>query len=190
MMMTRPQTLGYGLADSLLGYMTNSPIVSLCGGEPERALTRDEMLDYITLYWHTNTGTSSSELYWENPDNVFKVVDISIPVGVTVFPGDIYRAPRSWAERNYHKLIYWRPLRGVGTAGIFRRRTPRRVQITALVKARWTTRTCAPSSTATCGSIYLNPMGERKMNTNLKEQLATREGSQPARAEQRLRVPS
>jgi pimeloyl-ACP methyl ester carboxylesterase len=78
------------------------------GGEPERSLTRDEMLDNISLYWLTNTGTSSSESYWEvwgmSP---FNAVDISIPVVVTVFPGEIYRAPRSWGERNYHKLIYW-----------------------------------------------------------------------------------
>jgi pimeloyl-ACP methyl ester carboxylesterase len=79
------------------------------GGEPERAVTKDEMLDNISLYWFTNTGTSSSQLYWEvwgiSP---FNAVDIPIiPVAVTVFPGEIYRAPRSWAERNYHKLIYW-----------------------------------------------------------------------------------
>ena len=66
------------------------------------------MLDDITLYWLTNTGASSSQSYWEVwPGNPFGAVDISIPVGVTVFPGDIYRAPRSWAERTYHNLIYW-----------------------------------------------------------------------------------
>src|SRR5215216_609689 len=111
MMMTRPQTLGYGLADSPAGlaafYYDKFAAWTYSGGEPERALTRDEMLDDISLYWLTNTGTSSSQLYWENKDNVFNAVDISIPVAVTVFPGEIYRAPRSWAERNYHKLIYW-----------------------------------------------------------------------------------
>jgi pimeloyl-ACP methyl ester carboxylesterase len=66
------------------------------------------MLDDITLYWLTNTGTSSARLYWENNANNFNAVDISIPAAVTVFPGEIYRAPRSWAERSYHKLIYFR----------------------------------------------------------------------------------
>lgn len=111
MMSTRPQTLGYGLADSpavlAAFYDDKFAARTYSGGEPERALTRDEMLDDITLYWFTNTGTSSSRLYWENKDNVFNAVDISIPVGVTVFPGEIYRAPRSWAEHTYHKLIYW-----------------------------------------------------------------------------------
>jgi pimeloyl-ACP methyl ester carboxylesterase len=77
------------------------------GGEPERELTRDEMLDDITLYWLTNTGTSSARLYWENNANNFNAVDISIPAAVTVFPGEIYRVPRSWAEQNYHKVMYW-----------------------------------------------------------------------------------
>ena len=77
------------------------------GGEPERSLTRDEMLDDITLYWLTNTGTSSAQLYWENNANNFNAVDINIPAAITVFPGEIYRAPRSWAERAYHKLIYF-----------------------------------------------------------------------------------
>jgi hypothetical protein len=66
------------------------------------------MLDDITLYWFTNTGASSSLSYWEvYGGSPFNAVDISIPVAVTVFPGEIYRAPRSWTERNYHKLIYW-----------------------------------------------------------------------------------
>ena len=73
----------------------------------ERALTRDEMLDDITLYWLTNTGTSSARLYWEDNANNFNAVDISLPTAITVFPGEIYRAPRSWAERAYHNLIYF-----------------------------------------------------------------------------------
>jgi pimeloyl-ACP methyl ester carboxylesterase len=105
------QTLGYGLADSPAGLPAwiydKFAACAHSGGEPERVLTRDEMLDDITLYWVTNSATSSSQLYWENKDNVFNALDISIPVAVTVFPGEIYRAPRRWAERNYHKLIYW-----------------------------------------------------------------------------------
>jgi pimeloyl-ACP methyl ester carboxylesterase len=111
-MNTRPQTLGYALSDSPAGLAAwiydKLAAWSYSGGEPERAFTRDEMLDDITLYWLTNTGASSSVSYWEvwgmSP---FNAMDISIPVAVTVFPGEIYRAPRSWAERNYHKLIYW-----------------------------------------------------------------------------------
>ena len=82
------------------------------GGDAEKVLTRDEILDDITLYWLTNTGASSSQLYWENNNNNFnavnqKTAEISIPVAVTVFPGEIYQAPRSWTERAYRNLIYF-----------------------------------------------------------------------------------
>ena len=72
------------------------------GGEPERVLTRDEMLDDISLYWLTNYATSSAQRYWENNANNFNAMDISLPAAVTIFPGKIYRSPRSWAERSYH----------------------------------------------------------------------------------------
>ncbi|GCE21297.1 epoxide hydrolase family protein [Dictyobacter kobayashii] len=110
-MVTRPQTLGYSLADSPVGlaawFYDKFADWTYSGGEPERSLTKDEMLDDITLYWLTNTGTSSARLYWENNANNFNAVNISIPAAVTVFPGEIYRAPRSWAERAYHNLIYF-----------------------------------------------------------------------------------
>src|SRR5687767_3074727 len=82
------------------------------GGEPERALTRDEMLDDITPYWLTNSGTSSSRSYWGDATQLgggpFTAIDIpNVPVAVTIFPGEIYRAPRSWADKNFHKIIYW-----------------------------------------------------------------------------------
>ena len=77
-------------------------------GDPERVLTRDEMLDDISLYWLTATGASAARIYWEDHSNNFNAVDIAeTPVAVTVFPGEIYRAPRSWAERCYGKLIYF-----------------------------------------------------------------------------------
>ncbi|MET0595689.1 MAG: epoxide hydrolase family protein [Polyangiaceae bacterium] len=111
MMVTRPQTLGYSLADSPVGlaawFYDKFADWTHTGGHPERALTHDEMLDDITLYWLTNTGTSGARLYWENNANNFNAVDISIPAAITVFPGEIYQAPRSWAERAYHKLIYY-----------------------------------------------------------------------------------
>jgi pimeloyl-ACP methyl ester carboxylesterase len=115
-MVTRPQTLGYGLSDSPAAlaafFYDKFNDWTYSGGDAEKVLTRDEMLDDITLYWLTNTGTSSARLYWENNNNNFnaveqKTAEISIPVAITVFPGEIYRAPRSWAERAYHKLIYF-----------------------------------------------------------------------------------
>ena len=111
MMTTRPQTLGYGLADSPAGlaafFYEKFAAWTYTNGEPERALTRDDMLDDISLYWLTNTATSAARFYWENNANNFNAVDVSTPAAVTVFPGEIYQAPRSWAERSYHKLIYW-----------------------------------------------------------------------------------
>jgi pimeloyl-ACP methyl ester carboxylesterase len=115
MMNTRPQTLGYSLADSPVGlaafFYEKFATWTHTGGQPDRALSRDDMLDDITLYWLTNTGTSSSRSYWDAAQlggGPFTARDIAkVPVAVTVFPGEIYQAPRSWAERNYHNLIYF-----------------------------------------------------------------------------------
>jgi len=116
MMVTRPQTVGYGLSDSpagLAAWMYDKFAQwTYSGGEPERSLTRDEMLDDITLYWLTNSAVSSARLYWENNNNNFsaaaqKTAQISIPVAVTVFPGEIYRAPKTWTQRAYRNLIYF-----------------------------------------------------------------------------------
>lgn len=111
MMVTRPQTLGYALNDSPIGlaawFYDKFADWTYSDGEPERVLTRDEMLDDISLYWFTGTATSGARLYWENNANNFNAVDISIPAAITVFPGEIYQAPRSWAERAYHNLIYY-----------------------------------------------------------------------------------
>jgi pimeloyl-ACP methyl ester carboxylesterase len=111
MMATRPQTIGYALADSPVGQAAwmydKFADWTYSGGDPERSLTKDEMLDDITLYWLTNTSTSAARLYWENNANNFNAVDISIPAAVTVFPGEIYQAPRTWTERSYHNLIYF-----------------------------------------------------------------------------------
>jgi pimeloyl-ACP methyl ester carboxylesterase len=111
MMVTRPQTLGYSLADSPVGlaawFYDKFADWTYSGGEPERSLSRDAMLDDITLYWLTKTATSGARLYWENNANNFNAVDVSLPAAITVFPGEIYQAPRSWAERAYHNLIYF-----------------------------------------------------------------------------------
>lgn len=111
MMVTRPQTLAYGLTDSPAGlaafFYDKFADWTYSGGEPEKALTADEMLHDITLNWLTNTAASSAQLYWENSVYNFNAVDVSIPAAITVFPGEIYHAPRSWAERAYHNLIYF-----------------------------------------------------------------------------------
>jgi pimeloyl-ACP methyl ester carboxylesterase len=111
MMVTRPQTLGYSLADSPVGlaawFYDKFADWTYSGGEPERSLSRDAMLDDITLYWLTKTATSGARLYWENNANNFNAVDVSLPAAITVFPGEIYQAPRSWAERAYHNLTYF-----------------------------------------------------------------------------------
>ncbi|HTL08116.1 MAG TPA: epoxide hydrolase [Chitinophagaceae bacterium] len=115
-MVTRPQTLGYSLADSPSGlaafFYDKFDDWTYSNGDAEKVLTKDEMLDDITLYWLTNTGASSAQLYWENHNNNFNVVEqkteeISVPVAISVFPGEIYQAPKSWAEKAYKKLIYY-----------------------------------------------------------------------------------
>jgi pimeloyl-ACP methyl ester carboxylesterase len=108
---TRPQTL-YGLADSpvdLASFMldhgdgTGQPglVEEVLRGRPPGELTRDDILDNITLYWLTNTGVSSARLYWENKAGFFEAKKISIPFAISVFADELYRAPRSWAERAY-----------------------------------------------------------------------------------------
>jgi len=120
MMASRPQTL-YGLADSPIGlaaYLLDhgdhdgQPAAAVVAAlhrtsSPTGELTRDEILDNITLYWVTNTGVSASRLYWEYKGGLFNVKGVTIPVAVTVFPGEQYQAPRSWTERAYPKLIYY-----------------------------------------------------------------------------------
>ena len=103
-------------------------------------LTRDEVLDNITLYWLTNTGVSSARLYWENKLGFFDVKGVTIPVAVTVFPSELYQAPRSWTEQAYPNLIYFNEVdRGNHFAAwqepeLFAERAPGRVQVAALVE--------------------------------------------------------
>ena len=113
----KPQTL-YALADSpvgLAGWMLDHDIRSyelisrVFDGKPE-GLTRDDILDTVTLYWLTNTGVSSARLYWENKTNFFAPKHVQIPVAVSVFPDEIYAAPRSWADKAYPKLIHYNRL--------------------------------------------------------------------------------
>jgi pimeloyl-ACP methyl ester carboxylesterase len=116
MMVTRPQTLGYGLTDSPVAlasfFLDKFNDWTYSGGNAEKSLTKDEILDDVTLYWLTKTAASGAQLYWENNNNNFNAVeqktkDIKVPVAITVFPGEIYQAPKSWAERAYPNLIYF-----------------------------------------------------------------------------------
>ena len=114
-MATQPQTL-YGIADSPVGlaaWMINhdaasyQDIADAFAGHPVGNLTRDEVLDNVTFYWLTNTGVSSGRLYWESKYGFFDTKGVTIPVAVTVFPNELYQAPRSWTERAYPKLVYF-----------------------------------------------------------------------------------
>jgi pimeloyl-ACP methyl ester carboxylesterase len=119
-MAARPQTL-YGIADSPAGLAAWLLDHNDADGQPAAAvvaaldratsttgeLTRDEVLDNITLYWLTNTGVSASRLYWEYKGGFFNAKGVSVPVATTVFPGEQYQAPRTWAERAYPHLIYF-----------------------------------------------------------------------------------
>ncbi len=117
-MANRPQTL-YGIVDSPVGLaawmidhdaQSYDHIAKLFAGETFGAITRDDILDNITLYWLTNTGVSSARLYWENKLAFFAPKHVGIPVAVTACPEEIYTAPRSWAERAYPKLIHYHKL--------------------------------------------------------------------------------
>jgi len=121
-MATRPQTL-YGIADSPVGLASwlidlgdgdakpaaaiSAAVRTPTKGQSKDRLTQDDVLDNVTLYWLTNTGISSGRLYWENKFPFLDFKNVSIPVAVSIFPGELYQAPRSWAERAYPKLIHY-----------------------------------------------------------------------------------
>ena len=119
---TRPQTIGYALLDSpvalaawMLDHDTDSYYKisrAFTGGQPAGNLTRDHILDNITLYWLTGTGASAARSYWEGARAAALAAghgppQVTLPVGFTTFPGEIFRAPRSWAEKFYPHLIYF-----------------------------------------------------------------------------------
>jgi pimeloyl-ACP methyl ester carboxylesterase len=116
-MANRPQTL-YGISDSPIGLAawmldhdaaSQAMIARVFDGASE-GLTRNDVLDNVSLYWLTETGVSSARLYWENKLNFFAPKHVAIPVAVSVFPDEIYAAPRSWAEKAYPKLIHYNRL--------------------------------------------------------------------------------
>jgi hypothetical protein len=167
-MNTRPQTIGYGLADSPAGLPAwiydKFAAWTHSGGEPQRALTRVELLDDITLYWLTNTGASSSESYWEvwriSPCNA---VEISIPVGVTIFPGEILSRSTELGGTELPQADLLkrgrrgRSFRGVGAAGHLHRRDTGGVPITALGRA---------GRRANCAAPSRSQPGQRRSSTN------------------------
>ena len=119
----RPQTL-YAIADSPVGlaaWMLDHDarsydlIARVFAGQPE-GLTRDDILDNVTLYWLTNTAVSSARLYWESKLAFFAPKGVTLPVGVSVFPDELYAAPRSWAEHAYPNLIHSTGCRKAGTS--------------------------------------------------------------------------
>ena len=118
MMNARPQAVGYGLTDSpvgLAGWMLMHPGFEhwSYGEDPKQSPTRDEVLDDLSLYWLTNSAASSARLYWENRGrdlisaSAQKTDEISVPVAITVFPEEVYRAPETWARRAFRNLIYF-----------------------------------------------------------------------------------
>jgi pimeloyl-ACP methyl ester carboxylesterase len=117
-----PQTIGYSIVDSPVGlaaWMLDHDADSyekisraFLDGTPSGGLTRDHVLDNITLYWLTGTGTSAARLYWENSRAVTAALKhspphVSLPVAFTVFPGEIFQAPRHWVKKAYHNLTYF-----------------------------------------------------------------------------------
>jgi len=108
---TRPQTLGYGLTDSPAGQL--AWIVEKfwawtdCGGHPEGAVTRQQMLDDVSTYWFTTTAASSARLYWESFGTLQAGGAVDLPTGITVFPKEIIRPSRRWAEKVYRDLRWF-----------------------------------------------------------------------------------
>jgi pimeloyl-ACP methyl ester carboxylesterase len=119
---TRPQTIGYGLTDSPVGQMAwivekchgwtdcgHQPGGQSIGGHPENALPRDAMLDTVSLYWLTASAASSARLYWHSFRS-FAAGEILVPTGCSLFPNEIMRLSRRWAERRYKNIVYWNEL--------------------------------------------------------------------------------
>lgn len=110
---TRPQTLGYGLADSAVGQM--AWIVEKfhgwtdCNGNPENAVSRDHLLDNVTLYWLTNSAASSARLYWESFAK-FAGSTVDLPTGCSLYPLELFSLSRRWAEARYRNIVHWSEL--------------------------------------------------------------------------------
>ena len=113
---TRPQTIGYGLVDSPIG-LAGWIIEKFwrwtdCDGDPENALSLDEMLDDVMLYWLPATGAASARIYWESFGKPIlkETGPVSLPAGCSLFPKEIFQPPRHWAERTYANIVHWNTL--------------------------------------------------------------------------------
>jgi pimeloyl-ACP methyl ester carboxylesterase len=119
---TRPQTVGYGLADSPAGQaawiLEKFWAWTDCDGHPENALTRDQMLDNIMLYWLTGSGASSARLYWESL-GAFDRPPVTVPTGVSQFPKEIFLSSRRWASKAFPNIVYWNELERGGHFAAF-----------------------------------------------------------------------
>jgi pimeloyl-ACP methyl ester carboxylesterase len=110
---TRPQTIGYGLVDSPVGQaawvIEKFFAWTDCDGHPENVLSRDELLDNVMMYWLPGAAASSARLYWESfaqpPSD-----EVSVPTGCSIFPKEIIRCSRRWAEKRFHNIVYWNEL--------------------------------------------------------------------------------
>jgi hypothetical protein len=122
---TRPQTLGYGLADSPMGQA--AWIIEKfyewmdCDGHPENILSRQELIDNVMLYWLPGTGASSARLYWESFGSAFGGANnpITVSTGCSIFPKEIVATPRSWAEKRYTNIVHWNELEKGGHFAAF-----------------------------------------------------------------------
>ncbi|MDD9932426.1 MAG: epoxide hydrolase [Myxococcales bacterium] len=119
---TRPQTLGYGLADSPVGQaawiLEKFWAWTDCDGHPENVLERDELLDNVMLYWLPGTGASSARLYWESFGQP-SLDPVATPTGCSIFPKEIFRCSKRWAEKKFQNLIHWNELERGGHFAAF-----------------------------------------------------------------------
>lgn len=121
---TRPQTLGYGLTDSPAGQamwiFEKFRQWSDCDGDPLRVFTLDELIDNIMLYWLPGTAASSARLYWESWGRAAGI-EVRVPVACSIFPKDIVRPPRRWAQRRFSDIVYWNEVAAGGHFAAFER---------------------------------------------------------------------
>jgi pimeloyl-ACP methyl ester carboxylesterase len=119
---TRPQTLGYGLVDSPAGQaawiLEKFWSWTDCDGHPEKVLTRDELLDNVMLYWLPAAAASSARLYWESFRSP-PMDPVKVPVGCSIFPKEIFRTSKRWAEKRFDELIHWNELEKGGHFAAF-----------------------------------------------------------------------
>jgi len=122
---TKPQTLGYGLADSPVGQAMwiyeKFHGWTDCGGDPDTLFSRDEILDNIMLYWLTNSGASSARLYWESFASQMERLraGVDVPAGFSLFPKELVRPPRAWVEKAFSTIIHWNTLERGGHFAAF-----------------------------------------------------------------------